>query len=121
MTTTQGSKRVPLGVLAIAAISSVLATLASPASAQVSHPALAPHLVQVAEISLADLEEAFWVCDYVATTKGVSDGLVSVCGAAYDELKQRKFGGDSDHLVRWWQQNKPKQHARLHALDQARQ
>lgn len=71
-------------------------------------------------ISLAALEDAFWVCDYVATTRGARDDAITRCGAVYDALKERKFGGDFDRLLAWWQENKPAQFARLdhdkHAL-----
>ncbi|SRR5258706_16427163 len=70
--------------------------------------------VALANMSLADLEDAFWTCDYIATTRGPV-GDVARCTAVYDALKARKFVGDYDELVRWWWQNKPARFAQLEA------
>jgi hypothetical protein len=64
---------------------------------------------------LTDLETAFWVCDYLAITRGVSD--IGTCTAIYDALKERKFAGDFDRLVDWWRQNKVAQHQRVASMD----
>src|SRR4051812_48731770 len=40
--------------------------------------------------TLAELESAFWACDYLATTRGVDATPVATCGAVYDELKALK-------------------------------
>jgi len=63
--------------------------------------------------TVAELESAFWACDYVATTRGVDATPVAICGAVYDELKTLKFGGDFGELLAWWKQNKPVEHERL--------
>jgi hypothetical protein len=63
--------------------------------------------------TLAELESAFWACDYVATTRGVDATPVAICGSVYDELKTLKFGGDFGELLVWWKQNKPAEHERL--------
>jgi hypothetical protein len=63
---------------------------------------------------LTDLEDAFWLCDYIATTHGASD--IHACSAIYAALKHRKFGGDFDGLVEWWGQNKREAHKRAHEL-----
>ena len=64
-------------------------------------------------MSGADLEEAFWVCDYVATTRGVEATPATLCESVYDELKATKFGGEFGLLLTWWQQNKRSEHGRL--------
>ncbi|MGZ8253769.1 MAG: hypothetical protein ACXWVT_02880 [Burkholderiaceae bacterium] len=77
-----------------------------------------PHAVarmRLASVSVVDLERSFWVCDYVAAARGVTEDLIIHCAATYDELKDRKFGGDFDRLLGWWQQNKAASHARLGA------
>lgn len=61
--------------------------------------------------TVPELEQAFWVCDYGATTGRIPD--YGVCAAVYAELKQRKFGGDFDRLLAWWRQRKPAEHERL--------
>jgi len=70
---------------------------------------------QLASAGLKVLEDAFWVCDYVATTRGNSD--IATCTAVYEALKDRKFAGDSDALVSWWRQNKAAQHQNLAVAD----
>lgn len=117
----QLSKRSSLGVLVFASLSTAAITFGGSAAAQVSQSASSPRVAQVADVSLVVLEETFWVCDYVATVRRIAEDRTAVCVAVYDELKQRKFGGDLDHLVRWWQQNKPAQHARLSAIDRPQQ
>jgi hypothetical protein len=61
----------------------------------------------------AELEKAFWVCDYTATTRGVHAAPIEVCSAVTDQLKREKFGGDFGQMLEWWQQNKPTEHANL--------
>ena len=74
---------------------------------------------ELASAKLSDLETAFWVCDYVATTRGVSD--IAACTAVYEALKDRKFAGDFDALVAWWRQNKLTQHQNIAVADNATQ
>ena len=62
---------------------------------------------------VAEVERLFWLCDYVATTRGVDSTPVDVCSAATEELKNAKFGGDFMALLEWWRGNKPEEHARL--------
>ena len=66
-----------------------------------------------AVLSAAELEEAFWVCDYVATTRGMDATPTELCGLLYVELKETKFGGDFGLLLAWWQQNKAAEHRKL--------
>ncbi|HEV7394587.1 MAG TPA: hypothetical protein VGO08_23330 [Burkholderiales bacterium] len=61
----------------------------------------------------AELEKAFWVCDYTATTRGVYAAPIELCSAVTDQLKREKFGGDFGQMLEWWQQNKPVEHANL--------
>ena len=65
---------------------------------------------------LVDLEEAFWSCDYLVTTRGVADAVT--CGAIYYVLKERKFHGDVDKLLSWWRQNRIAQHEKLALVGQ---
>jgi hypothetical protein len=62
---------------------------------------------------VADLEAAFWVCDYIATTRGVEATPIAICGAVYDELKAAKFAGDFGELLAWWKQNKVVEHLKI--------
>ncbi len=67
----------------------------------------------VAERSAEKLEQAFWVCDYVASTHGMQFVSMDLCAAITDQIKTERFGGDYDEMVRWWQEHKPAQHLRL--------
>ena len=65
------------------------------------------------ELSAGNLESAFWVCDYVASTHGMQYVSMDLCGAITDLIKTEKFGGDYDEMVRWWQEHKGVEHLRL--------
>ncbi|HEY9446938.1 MAG TPA: hypothetical protein VIQ62_07665 [Burkholderiales bacterium] len=60
-----------------------------------------------------DLERAFWACDYVGTTQGVSAAPVAACSAITDALKKAKFGGDFHQMLTWWKRNKQAEHEEL--------
>jgi len=62
---------------------------------------------------VADLEMAFWACDYIATTRGVEATPVAMCSAVYDELKAMKFAGDFGELLDWWKLNKAVEHQKI--------
>ena len=64
-------------------------------------------------LSGADLEERFWICDYVASTRGVHATPAGLCSSLYDQLKAAKFDGYFGQLLTWWQQNKSVEHERL--------
>ena len=66
-------------------------------------------------LQLKDVEEAFWMCDHVATTRGVDATPAGFCSEVYDALKTHRFDGDFDELLEWWRLNKPAEHARLAA------
>ncbi len=68
--------------------------------------------------SLENVERAFWVCDYIGTTRGVDFAPVDVCVAATEELKTRKFEGDVEAMFEWWAENKPAAHGHLASLEQ---
>jgi hypothetical protein len=63
----------------------------------------------------ANPEQAFWACDYVGTTYGVSAAPVAFCNDATSALLQQKFGGEFGRMLEWWRKNKVAQHARLEA------
>jgi hypothetical protein len=67
--------------------------------------------VNFTRIQAADLEEFFWVCDYAATKHGSVPA--DMCSTATEELKGRKFSGDFEAMLQWWQENKIAQHRRL--------
>jgi len=57
-------------------------------------------------LTSADLEKAFWICDYTATEKGVNATPIDVCSKVTEDLKNEKFHGDFEELTNWWRQNK---------------
>lgn len=62
---------------------------------------------------IAMLEDAFWRCDYVATTRGIHETPAEACGAAYAALRDGKFAGSFDAMLTWWKANKPHEHRRI--------
>lgn len=100
------------GVLAVAA---VLAAAGTGVSAQQGQTAHGTSGMPVAFDSPADLERAFWVCDYAGTHLGVDPATGAACVAITEALKQSKFDGDYDALLAWWRMHKPAQHRALAA------
>ena len=64
---------------------------------------------------VSQLEKAFWVCDYVATTRGIHATHTDLCSTVTDELRKEKFGGSYQQMIDWWQQNKPAEHEKVAA------
>jgi hypothetical protein len=83
------------------------------ASAQQLPPPRHATYAITASLPSADLEKAFWACDYTATTRGVYAAPIELCSAVTDELKEQRFNGDFGQMLEWWQQNKPAEHAKL--------
>ena len=70
--------------------------------------------------AVSSLEDAFWACDYAATTRGVFGAEGAKCGEIYENVKRRKFGGDFQSLLVWWQRNKAAEHQVLAAARRIR-
>ena len=104
----------------VAAFVVVVAALGGIRSAAANEPQVTPSwpIVHLANIRVADLEDGFWSCDYMATTQGVASADIATCIAVYEVLKERKFNGDLDSLFTWWRQNKSAQHRRLASVGQ---
>ena len=66
-----------------------------------------------AMLGAADLERAFWICDYFATTQGVDRTPADFCSAVYEELKTARFEGDFEQLHMWWKDRKAEEFERL--------
>jgi hypothetical protein len=105
-----------------AAILVVFALTGSIASAkeQAAPQPVTPQPVALASNSLAALEEIFWACDYAGTNGAVDAGTGIACIELTRELTMKKFNGDFEAMVAWWQQHKPAQHRALHAAAQRR-
>ena len=104
------------GVLVLA-----LSTAAAGAYVAFADQHAAPQAVSVVSAARApaDLERAFWVCDYVATNFGVQATPVDSCMEATKALQDRKFGGDFAQLLEWWGRNKTTEHAKVQAAQLA--
>ena len=95
--------------LAIAAILVLIAGCAhAPPEAAKSPPARDP----IAAPDLALLEDIFWNCDYVATTRGVDATPVRECTLATRELRRIKFDNSFYRMLEWWRENKPAEHGK---------
>ncbi len=70
-----------------------------------------------AELRLAELEKAFWVCDHAATIGPIDSGTAITCGSLTEALKQRKFDGDFNAMLAWWRQHKEAEHMALAQAD----
>jgi hypothetical protein len=68
------------------------------------------------DVDMAELERAFWVCDHRASRGLMDSGMAESCGRATELLKVRRFDGDFQRLLAWWQQHKDERHM---AMDQA--
>jgi hypothetical protein len=69
--------------------------------------------VAIDRFTPADLERAFWECDYFATTRGMGLEEGADCADIYDKIKRTKFGGDFHTLLAWWQRSKATEHAAI--------
>jgi hypothetical protein len=61
----------------------------------------------------AELESAFWACDYVATTRGVLATPAAACRHATESLQREKFGGSFPAMLEWWRVNKVARHEEM--------
>ena len=96
-----------------ARVTAAIARLAGAALAVAIGTACAsPERPEVAAAEIAALEQAFWYCDYTATTEGVLATPMAACQHATNELKARKPGGSFRAMTAWWQQRKRAEHAR---------
>ena len=93
-------------------LAAMLAAAAATARAEPPRDAAAPPV----EDAMADLERAFWACDYLATTEGLLAAPLAACRHVNDEIRRVKFAGDLDALLAWWRANKAQEHLKLAAL-----
>lgn len=66
-----------------------------------------------ADVPRVTLEHAFWACDYTATVRGVHAAPVALCSAVTEDLKNAKFGGDFEEMLKWWRQHKHSAHQQM--------
>ena len=64
----------------------------------------------------SDLECAFWICDFAATTGRLAGvATAAYCSAVTEQLKTARFGGAFEPMLVWWRENKSAQHQALDA------
>jgi hypothetical protein len=99
------------GLAAVAALGVALTGIANPLTDEQSaeHESVSSAL----PFETVELERAFWICDYIATTEGVLAAPIALCATVTHELEQIKFGGDYDRMLAWWRENKPTEFAKL--------
>ena len=119
MTNQTASTASVLRAVALAAAIIVVFALTGGSSAAAKEPA-APHQVALASSPFATLEKAFWACDYAGTNGSVDADTGIACIELTRELRMKKFNGDFEALVAWWQQHKPMQHGALRAAAERR-
>ena len=101
--------RLQRAVSVLAALLLAAAPVAAAARDEPPVPALPAH----AEEPLQALEDAFWACDYVATTQGIQATPAGTCRYVTEHLKQVKFGGSFAQFLEWWRANKAAAHRRM--------
>lgn len=100
--------------LFVLALSAALVVSGTQSSAQGQTNEQHPAETGAAQQTLADLEKAFWVCDHAATVYGVLDlGTAAACAAATRDFRLKRFNGDLNAMLSWWQRNKAHQHQLL--------
>ena len=82
--------------------------MASPQSAPVLRVTL-----QGTERSAEAIERAFWICDYVASTRGMQFVSLDLCAAVTELIQTERFGGDYDEMLEWWRERKPAEYLKL--------
>ena len=110
---TNDRKRYGSGIARVAAACALIVASHAGAVDTVRAEALASEGAPVERLSLAELEKAFWICDYRAITHGVESTPVALCTAVYDAVKEQKFGGDFSELLAWWREKRDVEHGVL--------
>lgn len=90
-------------------------TLSSHTVADDAAPIAAAAAVPTVEGTPADLEQAFWICDYAGTMGGVDPATAVACVTVTEAFKNARFEGDFDAMLAWWRQHKPAAHKAVEA------
>jgi hypothetical protein len=67
----------------------------------------------VEALSMDELKDVFWTCDYAATRYGMDLPEGAYCVQVTERLKSEYFDGYHEEMLRWWLDNRTVQHARL--------
>lgn len=63
-----------------------------------------------AELGVAKIETAFWVCHRAATINRIGSSPAFTCASLTEALRQPKFGCDFNAMLAWWQQHQEPEH-----------
>lgn len=56
--------------------------------------------------SSAEMEKAYWDCEFAAIKGQISLDAAAACNEIYEHLKNSKFEGRFDRFLVWWKENK---------------
>jgi hypothetical protein len=62
--------------------------------------------VHLQSLTPEQLKRAYLECDHAMTQGRLGMHDAMSCGMAYEVLKRRVFGGDSEQLLAWWRVNR---------------
>jgi hypothetical protein len=65
-----------------------------------------------ANVPLAEVENAYWNCEYTAGHALLELTEAEACSEAFEYLKKHKFQGDFKGFLLWWQDNKHRELSR---------
>ena len=65
--------------------------------------------VALAGLTPAEVEKAYWDCEFTATQGIVSYDDAPLCSQLYEYLKENKFLGDFNQFLIWWRQHKDRE------------
>ncbi|HEY0847270.1 MAG TPA: hypothetical protein VGE12_18015 [Noviherbaspirillum sp.] len=73
-----------------------------------------PSLLLIATIpvehwSTAELEKAYWDCEFAAVQGRLELSDAAGCSELYEQLKSDKFHGDFARFLAWWRENKDRE------------
>jgi hypothetical protein len=77
---------------------------------------VAPQPVSV-PMRIADVEHAFWQCDYAGTKQAMPFKPGDPCMSVAEALQIQKFGGDAGQMRAWWRDNKSAAYAAYDKLN----
>lgn len=64
-------------------------------------------------LSVPQLEQVYWICDYTSSLRMLSPNETEYCTSILDQLKIRKFDGNWEEYVKWRNDNKLVEYAKI--------
>lgn len=63
----------------------------------------------IAGWSSAEIENAYWDCEFVAVQGTITPDQAAACSEIYERLKSEKFLGNYHRFLVWWKQEKDRE------------